>query len=214
MRFSTGVAVLAMGLTLASAGCSSGKSMAPVMASESSAQKEFHDAMRTLWEDHIMWTRLYIISATGNLPDLAATTQRLLQNQTDIGNAIKPFYGDAAGNQLTGLLRSHILVAADLVAAAKAGNQSATTDASARWYANADSIATFLSTANPSNWKLADMKSMMKQHLDMTLEEAVDRLHANYTAEIAAYDHVRDEILQMADMLSDGIIAQFPSKLP
>ena len=214
MRISTGVTALALGLTLATGGCSSDKSMAPVMATESGAQKQFHDAMRVLWVDHIIWTRLFIVSAAENLPDLAPTTQRLLQNQTDIGNAIKPFYGDAAGGQLTGLLRNHILVAADLVAAAKGGNQSAASEASLHWYANADSIAAFLNTANPDNWKLDEMKTMMRQHLDLTLDEAVNHLHADYAAEITAFDRIRDEILQMADMLSDGIIMQFPNELP
>jgi hypothetical protein len=76
--------------------------------------------MRKLWEDHVTWTRLYIVSAVAGLPDAGATAERLLQNQTDIGNAIKPFYGEAAGERLTALLRPHILIAAELVTAAKA----------------------------------------------------------------------------------------------
>src|ERR1041385_7372930 len=80
----------------------------------------FQDAMRKLWEDHITWTRVFIISAAADLPDKAAATERLLQNQVDIGNAIKPYYGEAAGNQLTTLLKEHITTAAEIVAAAKA----------------------------------------------------------------------------------------------
>ncbi|HEU4572461.1 MAG TPA: hypothetical protein VFR93_07220 [Candidatus Limnocylindrales bacterium] len=175
----------------------------------------FHDAMRKLWEDHITWTRLFIVSAgteSGNLPDIGATVDRLLANQTDIGNAIKPFYGDAAGDRLTALLRDHILTAAELLADAKAGNDAAVADASARWYANADEIATFLHDANPRNWPLDEMRSMMKSHLDLTLEEAVARLQGRYADDVAAYDKVHAEILEMADMLSDGIVAQFPAK--
>ena len=173
----------------------------------------FHDAMRRLWEDHITWTRMFIVSAAtepGNLPDLGPTVDRLLANQTDIGNAIKPFYGNAAGDQLTALLRAHILTAAELVADAKAGDSAAVADASSRWYANADEIATFLSSANPASWPLADMKVMMKSHLDLTLKEAVARLEGRYADDIAAYDEVHAEILSMADMLSDGIVHQFP----
>ena len=57
--------------------------------------------MRKLWEDHITWTRLAIVSLTTDSPDTQATVGRLLQNRTDIGNAVKPFYGTAAGNELT-----------------------------------------------------------------------------------------------------------------
>ena len=171
-----------------------------------------HDAMRKLWEDHITWTRLYIVSAASDLPDKALTAQRLLQNQVDIGNAIKPFYGDAAGNQLTALLRDHILIAAQLIDAAKSGNTASFTDLKDRWYANANDIAAFLNAANPKNWMLDDMQSMMRSHLDLTLKEAADRLGGNYAGDIAAYDEVHVEILQMADMLSSGIVAQFPKE--
>jgi len=173
---------------------------------------DFRNAMRKLWEDHITWTRLYIISAAADLPDKDLTARRLLQNQVDIGNAIKPFYGDDAGNKLTALLKDHILGAADLIAAAKAGDKAKVDAASAKWYANADDIATFLSTANPKAWPLADMKMGMKMHLDITLQEAVDRLGGKYAADIADYDKVHEHILGLADLLSSGIITQFPDR--
>jgi hypothetical protein len=172
----------------------------------------FQDAMRKLWEDHITWTRLYIVSAAAGLPDNKATTDRLLQNQVDIGNAVKPYYGDAAGAQLTALLRDHILIAADLVKAAKANNTAGVNDAKTRWLANADQIADFLSNANPKNWPQTEMRNMMHDHLNLTTDEAVARLQGNYTADIADYDKVHEQILQMADMLSRGIINQFPQK--
>jgi hypothetical protein len=204
------VPILTIGLAFASGVSAAGGHRHGAAAS----RVAFHDAMRKLWEDHITWTRMFIVSAgtvEGNLPDLQPTVDRLLQNQTDIGNAIKPFYGDAAGSHLTDLLRDHILTAADLLAAAKAGDNDAVAAASARWYANADEIATFLSSANPKQWPADEMKAMMKDHLDLTLEEAVARLHGDYAGDIAAYDKVHLEILEMADMLSAGIIAQFPS---
>lgn len=177
-------------------------------------EKQFalRTAMRALWEDHITWTRLYIVSVAADLPDKDATAQRLLRNQTDIGNAIKPFYGSAAGDRLTALLRDHILTAAELLAAAKAGDSTKVGGASKRWYANADEIAAFLSTANRRHWPLAEMKAMMRGHLDLTLEEATARLKGDWTADIAAYDKVHEQILEMADMLSMGIIRQFPAK--
>src|SRR5215208_4684638 len=117
-----------------------------------SKQAAFQDAMRKLWEDHITWTRVFIISAVAGLPDKDAATQRLLQNQVDIGNAIKPFYGNAADDQLTALLKDHIVIAADVVTAAKANDKPKLDDANKRWSDNADQIAAFLSKANPKNW--------------------------------------------------------------
>jgi|GEM_PF-180031 len=173
-------------------------------------QLVFQQTVRKLWEDHITWTRVYIIAALADLPEADTAAQRLLQNQTDIGNAIKPFYGDQAGEQLTALLKDHILIAADLLAAAKSGDTAKFEDANKRWYDNANQIAAFLNSANPNNWSLNDMQSMMKSHLDLTLQEAVARLHQDWQGDVVAYDKVHSEILQMADMLADGIIKQFP----
>jgi ribonuclease HI len=171
-----------------------------------------HDAMRKLWEDHITWTRLTIVSLSNDLSDTDPTVQRLLQNQTDIGNAIKPYYGDEAWDHLTALLKDHILIAAEIIQAEKSGDTAAQSDATARWYANADDIAVFLNSANPKFWPLDEMKDMMREHLDLTLQEAVAYLTGDHAASIAAYDQVHLQALDMADMLSDGIIRQFPKK--
>ncbi|HEX6270452.1 MAG TPA: hypothetical protein VFZ43_09470 [Anaerolineales bacterium] len=174
----------------------------------------FHDEMRKLWEDHITWTRLVIIGVIGDLPaaDLEESIKRLLQNQVDIGNAIKPFYGEEAGERLTELLTDHILIAAEILQAAEDGNTAALNDAIERWYANADDIAEFLNAANPENWPLEEMKAMMREHLDLTLQEAVAYLEGDYAASVAFYDQVHIQALEMADMLSEGIIRQFPQK--
>jgi hypothetical protein len=168
--------------------------------------------MDKLWEDHVTWTRLAVISLTTDAPDTQATVGRLLQNQTDIGNAIKPFYGKAAGNQLTALLREHILIAADLIAVARKGDQEGIASEQARWTANADEIATLLSKANPRFWKPGPMKAMMRDHLRLTTNEVVARLQNDWEADVRAYDRIHVQILHMADMLSDGLVKQFPSR--
>jgi hypothetical protein len=168
--------------------------------------------MRRLWEDHIVWTRLAIISLTTGSADTEATVGRLLKNQTDIGNAVKPFYGKAAGDELTRQLRLHILIAADVIAAAKAGDAAALADAQARWRANADDIAGVLNSVNPRYWKLAAMKAEMRKHLDLTTQEAVARLQGDWAADVVAYDRIHAHILHMADTLSTGVIKQFPKR--
>lgn len=176
------------------------------------SKAELRDSMDKLWDDHVTWTRLYIVSAAADLPDKDLTAQRLLQNQSDIGNAIKPVYGEAAGEKLAGLLKNHIMISTEIIAAAKAGETAKQEEASNRWNANADEIATFLSSANPKNWPAPEMKTMMRDHLKLTTDEAVARLHGDWAADIAAYDKVHEQILKMADMLSSGIIKQFPNK--
>ncbi len=201
--------IVAVGLILTSR-ASSANAQAVSVPTQKINVVDFQNAVRRLWEDHVIYTRLFIISDVENLPDKSATASRLLQNQVDIGNAIKPFYGDQAGSQLTSLLQQHILIAVSVLDAARAGDQAALQKASADWYANANDIAAFLNSANPNNWPLVTMQSMMKTHLDQTLEEAVDRLQGNYAADIQDFDGVETHILVMADLLSSGIIAQFP----
>jgi hypothetical protein len=179
---------------------------------QSTKAAAFSSAMARLWEDHIVWTRMVIVDFAAGLPDLKAAEIRLLRNQTDIGNAIKPYYGAAAGNALTRLLRTHILEAVPVLQAAKDGDKAALTKVLGAWYANAHQIAAFLTRANPQAWPLAMTAPMMKHHLDLTTQEAVARLQGHWAADIAAYDRVHTEILQMATMLSSGIIDQFPNR--
>ena len=181
------------------------------MNNKISKSEQLRMAMHKLWEDHIVWTRNVILNIMDDLPGTEQAVNRLLKNQDDIGNAVKPFYGDAGGKELTRLLREHITLAADLLKAAKAGNNSAFDATNKKWFVNSDEISDFLSKANP-NWKLSDMKKMMHDHLTLTTEEAVARLKKDYVADVKAYDKVHDEILMMADMLTDGIIKQFPGK--
>lgn len=179
---------------------------------ESTEYAEFNTAMRELWTDHAWWTRNVIMGIIDDTPGTTEALNRLLENQDDIGNAIKPYYGDAAGAALTVLLREHITIAGDLLVAANAGNTNAFNTANAAWYANADEIAAFLNAANPENWPLQHMENMMKSHLDLTLAEATARLNGDYAADVAAYDAVYTQMMEMADMLSEGIALQFPDK--
>jgi hypothetical protein len=172
---------------------------------------DFKSTMCGLWEDHIVWTRNVILNFLDTLPGTNEAVGRLLQNQVDIGDAIKPYYGEAAGTTLTNYLRNHILIAADILVALREDNTANFNTAAGHWYANADSIAFFLSGANP-NWLYADIHHMMVMHLDLTAAEALARKNKDYAADITAYDAVHDEILEMCDMLANGIIAQFPNQ--
>jgi hypothetical protein len=165
--------------------------------------------MRKLWADHVFWTRLYIIAAVAGTPDADAAAGRLLRNQDDIGNAIVPVYGQAAGKKLTELLRQHIMIAVDLVAAAKANDTAKFAEHDKRWTANADEIAAFLSSANP-NWPRKDVADLLYLHLKLTKNEAVARLTKNYADDVKTFDEIFTEAMVIADTLADGVIKQHP----
>src|ERR1043166_8840343 len=212
LSFAAGVAALAAAVGLLFGTDHPAEAHGMAAGSTSSKAVAFSASMAKLWEDHIVWTRMVIVDFAAGLPDLKAAEGRLLRNQTDIGNAIKPYYGAAAGNALTQLLRTHILEAVPVLQAAKDGDKPGLTKALNAWYANGHQIAVFLSKANPHAWPLSMTSSMMKRHLDLTTKEAVARLQGHWSADIAAYDQVHREILQMASMLSSGIVSQFPNR--
>lgn len=175
------------------------------------SEEELKSNMRKLWEDHITWTRNTIFCLVDGLPGTEQAIIRVHQNQVDLGNAIKPYYGEEAGKKLTDLLTRHINISFEVIKEAKTSNTEALVKASSKWHTNADEIATFLCKANP-NLNLANMKMMMKQHLYITTEEVVARIKKDYSADVATYDKAHTEILKMSDMLSEGIIKQFPDK--
>ena len=181
-------------------------------ASVTTQELALRNELNRLWEDHITWTRLAIISLTTGSADTEATVGRLLRNQADIGDALKPFYGDPAGAEVTKELRLHILIAAEVVAAAKSGDQAELADAQARWERNADDIAALLNGVNPRFWELAVMRAEMHKHLDLTTREAVARLQGDWVGDVAAYDQIHLHILHMSDLLSTGLVKQFPKR--
>jgi len=182
------------------------------MGVPSQAQMALRQSMIRLWEEHISYTRNVIVGVAAGSPGVNAVVARLMQNQTDIGNAIKPYYGAAAGDQLTSLLQQHIKFAGDAVMALKANDTPKATAATKNLYANADQIAMFLSKANPQGWPEATVKQMLYTHLDQLSKQAKAELSGDWQGSIAAYDDGQKLILQMANALADGIIKQFPNK--
>lgn len=183
------------------------------MASESVSAEPTRLALRKLWSDHVFWTREYIIAATSAVPasDADAAAARLLRNQDDIGNAIVPYYGEDAGKKLTDLLKQHIMIAVDLVADAKGGDDPKFAKDDAAWTENAAEIARFLAGANP-NWPEKDVMDLLALHLQLTKGEVVARLKKDWNAAVKAFDDIFTEIMVLADALYDGLVAQFPDK--
>nr|WP_152968558.1 glycosyltransferase [Rossellomorea vietnamensis] len=169
------------------------------------------EEMRTLFTDHVFYTRNYIISAVDGLEDADIVLARLLQNQKDIGNAIKPYYGDKAGNQLADLLTEHIVLAGKIVDAAKGGKTAQVEQLNKEWYVNADDIAHLLASVNPY-WSEKKLKDLLYMHLQFVTDEAVARIKKDWKANIKSFDEGKGHILHLSDALSDGIVKQFPEK--
>ena len=181
-----------------------GNPLASAQATVSKARLDLSNQLRMLWEQHVAWTRLAILSMVFDLPDAELVTNRLLRNPKDFGDALRPIFGETVASKFSDLLTEHLKIAAELVKAAKANNSATAADAEKRWYANADEIAAFLARINPY-WSEREWKSLLYDHLAMTKREAVDMLTKNFADGISTYDNIEKEALHMADVMTNGI---------
>jgi hypothetical protein len=164
--------------------------------------------IRMLWEQHGAWTRMAIMSMVFALPDEDLAINRLLQNPVDFANLLKFFYGDKRATKFSDLLKEHLVIAAQIVKASKAGDNKSAIEAQKKWYENADEIATFLSHINPY-WSKESWRAMLHEHLALVKAEAVAMLTKDYAAGIKVYEKIESQALEMADMMAEGIIKQF-----
>lgn len=175
---------------------------------ESANQQTLHVELRQLWSDHVNWVRLFFVSDMSRLPDVTAAANRLMENQVELGNALKPYYGNPAGTQLANLLTEHIVLAVEVLHALESNNQDALSAANTKWQANADAIGAYLASANPY-LEAGTMQALMRSHLDQLVVEASARLNGDYAGEIAAHDVVEHHIFVLSDAISDAIGKQF-----
>ena len=175
-------------------------------------QQAHRKKLHSLWENHGNWTRLFIISTLDDREYRDPTKNHLLDNQHNIGEALKPFYGDKASEQFASLLAVHVQITGEMLQAAKTADAALFEDAVDRWYANGDEIAEFLHAINPGQWRLDETKTIFREYLDLTLELALARWNGDFEADIAATEKVRAQAAAIADMLSEGIIKQFPDR--
>lgn len=183
----------------------------PTSTKISKAEIDLMNNMRMLWEQHGVWTRSAITSILLNLPDVDLVTKRLLRNPKDFQIALQQFYGNENASKFGDLLKDHLVIASEIVKAAKNGDENAVTNAEKRWYENADEIAVLFSSINPY-WSKEEWQRMLYGHLQLVKSEALDILNKNYEQGIVTYDKIEKQALEMADMMTQGIVKQFPNK--
>ena len=174
----------------------------------SQTELDYRNDMRSLWEEPVAWTRMAIISLVFDLLDLNEVLTRLLKNADDMGDMIRRLYGDEVAVTYSQLIKDHLLIAADLVKAALAGNEQRAQEAEAKWYENADDIARFLNSVNPFLTEEA-VREMFYKHLDLTKQEAVFMINKEFEKDIAVYDEIEKQAREMADAISDAMVLHY-----
>jgi hypothetical protein len=172
--------------------------------------------MRGLWTDEADWTRLVLTANAADASDASeidAAAQRLSRDPIEIGEAVKPFYGERAGQELAVLLRGHLRGAAEVLSAVRANDAAGLEAARRAWYANAGEIAAFLSDADPRRFPRAEVEPMLRVPMDLVLHAASDQRQGRLSESLSDFDRARREGQHVAEMLSVGILDPAPADL-
>jgi hypothetical protein len=199
-------------------------------------------AMRQLWSDHVFITRQYVVEAVTGAPvsellvralgeavppiatapgirdlvphfgpgDTAAV--QLLENVEAMGDAMAPHFGKDAASDVTQLLRRHVLIAVELLSAARSGDISKFKAEDERWTENADQIAGLLHRLN-GLWSREELARRLHLLLQLTKDEAVARVTGDVDGDLRTFDRIYAEAMGIADALETGL-AQRTLKRP
>jgi hypothetical protein len=197
--------------------------------------------LRQLWSDQVFITRRYIIDAVTGPPvsellvralgeavppiatapgirDLVphfgpgdAAAVRLLENVEAMGDAIVPHFGKEAASDFTKLLRTHVLIAVELLSAARAGDIPKFKSEDERWTSNADQIADALNRLNEF-WPREELARRLHLLLQLTKDEAVARVTGAVDGDLRTFDRIYAEAMGIADALDAGLAQRMKSQ--
>lgn len=167
--------------------------------------------MREAWAQHVYWTRMLIISIAERLQDQTEVTNRLMQNPEEMAEVFEEFYPKEITDVITSLLTEHLQVGGALMTALRDGRAAEASQLNNRWYANANQIAEVFARINPQ-YNAEELRNMLYQHLELLKRQMGARLGGNYAADIQAFDEGEEQVMEMADYFTSGLVQQFPQK--
>jgi LysM repeat protein len=185
-------------------------SISQLIANET--ELELIKEMRFRLQEHVFWTRAAIISILEDLEDKELIVTRLLQNAKDVSEVFSPYYSEEVVDTIDKLIEEHLTIAANLVTALRRNNAVLFERYNEDLYKNADAIAQTLASINPY-YDIEELREMLYQHLDLLIRLMVEQNNKNYVQQIKDFDASHEQIVLMADMLTEGIVKQFPHLL-
>jgi hypothetical protein len=169
-------------------------------------------ALRNLWVDHVFWVRNVVIATLGKQAAAAKVAEgEVVANAHGLADAIKPFYGDKAGDALFQLLAGHYGAIKAYLTATAAGDKKGQDKATADLLANADKIATFLSSANP-NLPKDTVLGLLQAHGGHHINQIQQLKAGQYAEEAQTWAAMQEHMYVIADALTGAIAKQFPDK--
>ncbi|MFP5211844.1 MAG: hypothetical protein ACLGPL_00550 [Acidobacteriota bacterium] len=136
-----------------------------------------------------------------------------MENARKIADSIVPFYGKAAGDKLFGLLAEHFGAVKSYMTAAYAKDKAGMENARNGLIGNAETIAVFLSSANPTNWPKDTLNTLLMSHGAHHISQINAVENKDFASEAQIWDAMKEHMNTIADALSAGIAKQFPNKV-
>lgn len=171
-------------------------------------QMNLINKLRTLMMEFVMWSRAFITSVASGFGDVEAVGLRLYQLPVDIGNVFEVFFGQEIGSRTERFLTDQLLLGAEILRAQIRGDTEAVDANTLKLYQNGDEMAAFLAQINPY-WDQQTWSDLFAQFLRTKIAETLAIGAGAFQESVTVSENLRDQALNMADYMAEGIIRNF-----
>ncbi|WP_443960059.1 LysM peptidoglycan-binding domain-containing protein [Roseburia inulinivorans] len=167
---------------------------------------DLRQRMRMAWLNHITLVKFYLISFFENLSSQNAWKDAVYKNAEEILAIFAQYYPASAMQRFRKLFMEHLRLTDEVAAGLKA-DPAFSGAAMENWYINAEEIASFLSRQTPA-YNETELRKMFYDHLDMERQQMEAYLDGDYVTDIEIYLRSQQNMIELADFLTSGLLAR------
>ena len=167
---------------------------------------DLRQRMRMAWLNHITLVKFYLISFFENLSGQNAWKDAVYKNAEEILAIFAQYYPASAMQRFRKLFMEHLRLTDEVAAGLKA-DPAFSGAAMENWYINAEEIASFLRRQTPA-YNETELRKMFYDHLDMERQQMEAYLDGDYETDIEIYLRSQQNMIELADFLTSGLLAR------
>ena len=167
---------------------------------------DLRQRMRMAWLNHITLVKFYLINFFENLSSQNAWKDAVYKNAEEILAIFAQYYPASAMQRFRKLFMEHLRLTDEVAAGLKA-DPAFSGAAMENWYINAEEIASFLSRQTPA-YNETELRKMFYDHLDMERQQMEAYLDGDYETDIEIYLRSQQNMIELADFLTSGLLAR------
>ena len=183
-------------------------SMQPPLLRTLPSDVELSNTIRKNWINIARWTRNFILSETLNLGNRDTIVQRLLQTTNEIGGLFAQYYGPEVGDSVTTIYQDYVRNLQSMIIAYQNSDVGAIEQAREALNKNTNDLADVLSRAN-RYWDKPTLQILFQVLVESNENQIAGIVEGNSDREVAAYDQFIEQVYNISDELTYGIIRQF-----